>query len=55
MAELIMVGWTRATSIRPLIEHRIGEPVLMTRDLKFVLVMPDGTEVIPTVDQIAEW
>lgn len=55
IAELMREGWMRAPSKRLLIEHRLGEPVLMVRGLQFVLVMSSG-EVIPaTFKDIAEW
>ena len=48
-------GWKHAPSRRPLNEHRLGEPVLMVRDLIFIAVLPDGEDVTPTAQQVSEW
>jgi hypothetical protein len=55
IAALIAQGWSRAPSARPLAEHNLGEPVLMTRNLQFVIVMQNGETREPTAQEISEW
>lgn len=55
IARLSREGWVRAPSSRPLIEHRPGEPVMMTRGDDFVIVPPSGDERPATSREIETW